>query len=49
MKKNIFKAFGLLAFTAGIAVGCTSDFDSMNTNPMGITKGDPGYIMPYIQ
>ena len=49
MKKNILKAFGLLAFTAGMAVGCTDDFDSMNKNPMGITEGDPGYIMSYIQ
>ncbi len=29
--------------------GCTGDYDSMNRDPMGITSGDLGYMMPYIQ
>ena len=49
MKNNLLRTFGLLLFSAGMTIGCTGDFDEMNENPMGITKGDPGYIMPYIQ
>lgn len=32
-----------------LTVSCTDDFDNMNKDPMGITDGDPAYMLPYIE
>lgn len=48
MKRNIIKKLGLLCIT-GMVMGCTADYDKLNTDPTGLTSGDPGYILPYIQ
>lgn len=48
MKTNIFKIIGVACVTVNLVASCTNDFDSINTDPMGITEGDPGYITPYV-
>ena len=47
MKRNIIKGLQLLCFS-GIIMGCTDRFDSINTDPTGLTEGDPTYILPYM-
>ncbi len=47
MKRNIIKTIGLFCI-AGMVMGCTGDYDKINTDPTGLTDGDPGYILPYM-
>ena len=49
MKCNIIKTMGLALAVCGVGVSCTDPFGSMNSDPMGITSGNPDYMMPYIQ
>ena len=36
MKRNIIKKLGLLCIT-GMVMGCTADYDKLNTDPTGLT------------
>ena len=40
---------GIACLFGVMAAGCTDNFDNMNTDPTGITEGNPGYILPYIE
>ncbi len=44
-----FNHIGIACLVGMLAAGCTDKFDSMNTDPTGITDGNPGYIIPYME
>lgn len=49
MKIKIFNQIGIVCLMGALAAGCTDNYDNMNTDPTGITDGNPAYILPYMQ
>ncbi|SHF82135.1 Starch-binding associating with outer membrane [Mariniphaga anaerophila] len=49
MMKKIFRIFQILFIGLVLFVGCTDDFDEMNTNPNAATEIDPSLLFPKLE